>query len=323
MLKEIKLVFQDILFFISGKADLAEEKLDNEKFLYPIDFSYQLKYKDDHFYPLDSSGVPMRELGKLGRYYLFSRIAAYGLVNWNEYKKNFSLKEKQVFLDMATWVCNNSNDGCYRHTFDLAGMKSGWISCISQGELTSLLVRAYFETGEEKFYVAASNSIKSLFINIEDGGVKSYLPDGGSFFEEYPNTSIKHVLNGCLYALTGLIDFIYICKEEALKKECLSLSNEIIVTINSNIYNWNINGWSTYDFMIDENQRRNYNTITYHILHISFLKYILNYSFYYNIVNNDNIIKMIEIWSCSLQSQTKRLSALSNKIIYRIKNGYQ
>lgn len=317
MLKELRLIWKDLFYFISGEADLSEEFLIEKKFLYPINFSYQLKYRSIYFSPLDDSLIPMRELGGLGRFYLYSRIAAYGLVNYNEFVKSGQEDYYVNFIRTANWVVGHTKDGYYRHSIPLAGMNSGWISCISQGELTSLLSRAFFCTNDEIYYNAARKSIAPFFINIENGGVRSTLPNGGFFFEEYPGTSIKHVLNGCLYAIAGIIDFIEICKDEQFKQQCIDLLHSVCASIDQNIDAWNISGWSTYDYY-QKGTAQNYNTVTYHILHISFLKYLLRYSDKY-----ENIRLMLGIWEASLKSPFKRLIALYNKIYYRIKTGYQ
>ncbi len=315
--KSVGLILRDLGFFLAGSADLAAENSKAGPDLYPIDFSYQLARLPTYFSPLDHDGIPLCPIRGLGNRYLFSRIAAYGLVHWNEARKRGNDPAYlRTFLRTAQWVHDRVDNGRYPHDFALAGMSAGWISCISQGELASLLVRAYWHTGERRYLLAAERAVGPLCIPMADGGLLSALPDGSPFFEEYPNSRINLVLNGCLYALVGLLDVTRAAREAGRPSSLEPYAEAVLKSLEKNISHWDEAGWSTYDYKQPGERIHNLNTMTYHVLQTTFLRRIAEQC------RSEPLAIVAERWSRSGKSLRRRLAAFAQKVQYRLKKGY-
>jgi heparosan-N-sulfate-glucuronate 5-epimerase len=314
-IKEINLLVRDITFYFTGKADVSEANWRQDPWLYPLDWTYQLDREADYFMPKDEAGIPLRDFpGSLGKQYLVSRIAGYGFAHWNRScSSDSSTLNHTEFLKIAQWF-SRVPQARYEHHFPIAGMKLPWISCISQGEAASILSRAFIRTGDRAYLAKARQALAPFQVLVDGGGLRSTLPDGQPFLEEYPGTEYRHVLNGCLYALVGLNDYIRAAGEEG--RDHRPLFDSLIEAVASNLAAWNVNGWSVYDYQTKLNSSRNLNTMTYQILQAVFLEYL-------NEMKPDpRLNTMYEAWKQNAGRLPRRLGAFSRKMTYRLTAGW-
>ena len=91
-----------------------------------------------------------------------------------------------------------------------------WYAGITQALIGSTFMRAYLLTQDEKWKKLAYQTLLSLFKPIENGGVFTKTPEGFEWIEEYP-TSKKHpfVLNGFIFTLTSLYEYMILCEKDA------------------------------------------------------------------------------------------------------------
>lgn len=313
-IKEFKLLFRDVMFYMNGRADVAPSAWDKDSWLYPLDWSYQLERESDYFSPKDRAGIPLRDFrGTLGCQYLISRIAGYALALWNRWRTTKNVSDRCAFLQIADWFLL-SDDGRYPHNFPVAGMKVPWISCISQGEAASVLCRAFVETGLIQYLRQAIAAISPMQISIEKGGLQSKLADGRMFLEEYPGTEYQHVLNGCLYAAVGINDVMRLTR--CSNPEFRFLFGNLIDAIGSNISLWDVDGWSTYDYLSASGTTPNLNTMTYQVLQSALLAYLAAAS------DDARLLQMGTRWLQSARTPNKRLNALYRKVLYRFTAGW-
>lgn len=287
------------------------QNYEENKFFYPLDLTSTLNNEQYYYSPKDEQNLPMKFYKSVGIQYNPTRIAAYALANYNLYLKENNKDSLELFIRCANWFLNDKQ-GLYRYNFDWGELKSGWISCMAQGEAISVLVRAYFETNEIKYLEQAIKASKVFNIKIEDGGVLSLL-NNELFFEEYPSKMPTHTLNGFLYGLVGLMELqkFYPQINEEIKVQ------KFIDTINNNINLWNTGNWSLYDLSVGKNNKRNYSTVQYHKIHITFLKYLLNEQY------NDNLKKALDNWEKGYNNFFTRIYALYKKIDFRLSNPAQ
>lgn len=308
--KELVLLIRDIGFYFTGKADVAETSWREDDWLYPLDWSYQLDREQDHFEPKDNNGIPLRQYpGSSEKYYLVSRIAAFGLAHWNLWRLNNSEHNREKFLNVANWL-KEVPDARYEHYMPVAGLDVPWITCIAQGEAASVLSRAFIETHDRSFLVQAQAALAPLMVPVENGGLKDIMPDGRPFLEEYPGTNYRHVLNGCLYASVGIHDVMRTSGENRLEYE--RLFESIIDSIGHHIGAWDVDGWSTYDYPCVRSRARNLNTMTYQLLQTILLKYLAEAS------GDSRLSGMGFKWQTSADSLPPRMKALYNKVKYRV-----
>ncbi|HET8721210.1 MAG TPA: D-glucuronyl C5-epimerase family protein, partial [Nitrospira sp.] len=179
----------------------------------------------------------------------------------------------------------------------------------AQGEGVSILTRAHLLTGKRHYLDLAVQAITPFHNSIAAGGVRSRLPDGSTFLEEYPEPEAHHVLNGYLYAIIGLLDLRRVGCTKAVDGLLIGADE----ALGNNIHLWDANGWSIYDLHNLNGGARNYCTAAYHNLHATQLQIVGE------ALGNDRVINMADKWSRSSRHPVRRLRAAAGKIAYRLR----
>nr|CAG4635983.1 EOG090X0272 [Eubosmina coregoni]SVE69666.1 EOG090X0272 [Eubosmina coregoni] len=96
-----------------------------------------------------------------------------------------------------------------------ADLAPGWYSAMGQGQAMSLLMRAYFRSGQRQYLEAAINGMKPFSVPSSEGGVRAYFLNQYPFYEEYPTIPPSFVLNGFIYSLIGLYDVMSLAPKES------------------------------------------------------------------------------------------------------------
>ena len=280
--------------------------------LYPLDLDFTLDDLKFHYLPFDSDGIPLITYKSIGEQYNATRIASYCLANYNRYKMKCCNKSFENFLNASSWFSDHDN-GLFYYNFNWNDLVKPWISCMSQGEAISVLVRLYRETSNNKFLELASAATKPFYLSINNSGLLTQLPDGSPFLEEYPSLSTRHVLNGFLYALVGMIELNLLIDDDRLNR----LINELVLTLENNISHWSVGKWSLYEYK-SSSGIYNYSTPAYHNLHITLLSFIIS-----NFNSYTSIESTIDQWTSSKLSFYTRIIALFSKTKFRIYNKTQ
>lgn len=303
-------IYQDVEKYFTGTRDFSY--LDSFKSgCYPIDLAFTLENETFYFTPKDRDGIPYKVYASVGEQYNPTRVAAYGLAHFNRYVLHGDEESKEKFLKCASWFLSNTQ-ARYQYHFDWIDLKAPWISCMAQGEAASVLIRAYKLTGENKYLVQAEKSLAPLFLPIIDGGVRSVLPDGSIFVEEYPSAKPTHVLNGFLYALIGLGEYTDATGSQVHQE----LFDNLVRSLCKNIDIWCYAHWSLYEDRGKANGL-NFCTPSYHNLQITQLKWLSKR------VYSPDIQHVIENWEKGLSSFFMRVFSLFGKVYFRIKNKAQ
>jgi heparosan-N-sulfate-glucuronate 5-epimerase len=208
------------------------------------------------------------------------------------------MKEEKIFGEKfkicVDWAYENQlSNGSWSNFFH--DQPNAPYSSMAQGEGASLLIRAYVEFNEERYLTAAKKAINFMLIPLEDGGTTIYSNDD-IFFQEFTNKPT--VLNGWIFSLFGLYDYIKIVYDERL----MNIYNCSIKTMVKHIGEFDNGYWSKYD---------NVNMITspfYHKLHIAQLKVM------YDITGESIFLEYAEKWSAYNNNTLNRLSAFIVKV---------
>ena len=112
---------------------------------------------------------------------------------------------------------------------------------MAQGEGASLLIRAYCQTKKEKYLEAARKALNLMLKSTENGGTTIHYQEQAILLEY---TNRKAVLNGWIFALFGLFDYVILTKEETFYKETL---NHSLYTLEKLLPQFSKNYWSMYD----------------------------------------------------------------------------
>ncbi|ABS52173.1 D-glucuronyl C5-epimerase family protein [Campylobacter hominis] len=188
---------------------------------YPLVNSNIEKFKN---YSLDNKGIPLTEWGGDKIYYpiAISQIALYYYAHFYE---TGDLNSKKYFLNLAKWLLDNFKDNgdwggvyCYNELYGSGyNLPNPWLSAMSQGFILSVFYEAYILTDKIDYLHMAEKVLNSFDIYSENGGFKS---DWGTgiWYDEYPTSPKKHVLNGFIFSLAGLYDYYTYTNSDKAKK---------------------------------------------------------------------------------------------------------
>lgn len=172
----------------------------------------------------DAQGIPLLNFNGQKIYYpiTISQVALHFYAHYYETKNENS---KNEFLKYAQWMKDNFQDngtwgGWYCHD-PLHGsayhLKDVWMSAMSQGFGLSVMVEAFELTQDNTYLTLAKKALNSFEVSVADDGIQS---SWGTtmWYDEYPTTPEKHVLNGFIFSLAGLYNYYTYTKSLKAKK---------------------------------------------------------------------------------------------------------
>lgn len=226
---------------------------------------------------LDSNGVFLQEWNQQKTYHPVA-IAQYGL---NMYSNYVETKEK-IYLEEAKNQANyfvqniDINTGMFFYDFDFQvggtnqTLCAPWGSAMAQGQVLSLLARIYYLTKEEEYLHTIMHSMKSLQIDIKDGGLRERF-FGYPVYEEYPTEIPNYTLNGFMFTLIGL----YEAWETTGNEMAYQLYREGFVTLRFMLPFYDTRGVSLYHLgHLFERDLQPHISTSYHKLHVQELRVI-------------------------------------------------
>lgn len=179
---------------------------------YPFDWTDL----EDFNYPKDGNGLPLVEVvGYSGLHHNPITIAQFGLYNL----QRFTQTNDTEFWDKARiciqWFADNFREwrkdvGAWVYEFGLYfyGPEAPWISGMAQAQAISLLLRGYQVEPDQKWLALTRKAFNAFLRTVEDGGVVAHFQDGTPVFEEFTTLPPSLVLNGHMFALLGLYDYM-------------------------------------------------------------------------------------------------------------------
>jgi heparosan-N-sulfate-glucuronate 5-epimerase len=295
--------------FITTLVGTSEYNLNSKSFItdaYFMDYSFALKNEAKHYNPKDVNGIPLSNYLNSGKSYNPTRIASFCLAQFQRFLVEGAIVNKKIFLKVADWF-TRFDDGKFIYTIPYGELTPPWMSCMSQGQGISVLVRAYNLTKEEKYLKIAKKAIIPFIEDIDKGGLRSKIENKFDFLEEFPFKKPRHVLNGFIYAIVGIYE-LSLVSEDVEKK--VKLDNLVKSASNFNL--WCSDNWSTYDLHKSTKGRRNTATIIYQNVHITQFKYLEKIFPGYDF--GDFASRLEQYY----KNIFLRFNALKNKILYRI-----
>lgn len=219
-------------------SDLISEKLGEYYFLFednPDKLNKLISGFDQNGIPINKAYVDVEN--PKTHYYPIS-IGQYGLALFNKYIRTNDKTTREHFLRIADWFLENRIEETKLGTYWLTNVpkpeykiESAWKSAFTQSRAISILLRAWQMTSDDKYFDAAESSLTIFSFDIKDGGV-TVKSDFGNIYEEYVASEPTMVLDGHIFSLFGLFDFIRATKIDYVK------SNEFAIRL----FNEGING---------------------------------------------------------------------------------
>jgi heparosan-N-sulfate-glucuronate 5-epimerase len=243
---------------------------------YPIDYS--VDKIPNKYGPLDGDGLPLFDSRilrlSLGYIYHPMVILQYGLAHFELALRGESAAKDTVYR-CTKWLEDHAIEEpskrflVWYYYFPLKSLPEHplpWFSGMQQGQALSLLVRAYQNTKSLRTAITAQQAAQSFLYNISEGGVMSRTIQGNGFIEEYAFRPASHVLNGCLYALVGLHDYLTVFPDARLQNVLEQTTRGVIEVLPDYDLGW----WSRYSLGL----RWNMATPYYHSIHVALLRYL-------------------------------------------------
>jgi hypothetical protein len=186
----------------------------------------------------DNNGVPLNksyiDVQSTNLHYYPISIGQYGLAIFNRWIKNNHSKDLEIFSSINRWFVENViHDellGAYWLTevpkpeFKIT---TPWKSAFTQSRAISVLLRGWQMTRESNYLKLASKALIPFTIPIESGGVAVDLTEEMAFYEEYVAEKPTRILDGAMFSLFGVYDFIRATKELKEWEESHQLAKEI------------------------------------------------------------------------------------------------
>lgn len=280
--------YRDIV--LKSQDEFRRLKLDPSKSFvqYSADGSYMryeatYSYRESDRRKFDEEGLPIVKYGDSFQYNPVSiaqfALAQYGdALSGDESAKKLFLKASDFLIQMQ------DNGGALRYWFEWRYYLTkevyapGWISGMAQGQALSALSRAFFLTGNERYYRAAQNAFRFLITPKDKGGPMSTLADLHPslnefiFFEEYLSTPNNYTLNGYLFTLVGIYDYLQLLKRigknDNIVKWYFDKGIETLVHI---LPYYDLNGFTCYDLGHYFFKKKPHIGVRYHSIHIYLL----------------------------------------------------
>ena len=141
-----------------------------------------------------------------------------------------------------------------------------WQSAFAQSRGISILLRAFQLTGQERFAEMAEKALLPFSEPSHKGGVTSFT-SWGPFYEEYTAQVPTLVLNGMIFSLCGLKDFVRVFPDNRLARRLFA---EGIDTLEKILPEYNLGFWSRYNLCrAGWYPETDPATITYQHLHVT------------------------------------------------------
>ncbi|GGB60542.1 D-glucuronyl C5-epimerase family protein [Shewanella inventionis] len=252
---------------------------------------------------VDQNGIIKNKLTSGDLIYFPIAIAQKALGHYDKFIRDGLEDDKCHVINYADFLIKLMTD---------KGLVSNWhlqnravlnnYSAMAQGEVISVLCRAFILTSNEKYLSSATLASQCL---LSESDLKLLVTiDSFSLLSEMPNDEGNVILNGCFFSLWGLIDLNRVNPSKVLTDKV----DYYIFSLKKSIEKFDIGYWSLYDL------NGALASPFYHRLHINQLKamsLITGDSYFLNVANK---------WSKYEKNKFYYFKALSIKSIQKLKS---
>jgi len=201
-------------------------------------------------------------------------IGQMGIAVFHTYLQTKSEHDKDRFLKFAEWFTDESNMDTDEHLgvrwlthvpLPQYNNPGPWQSAFSQSRGLSILLRAYQLSGKKHYAEIAEKALKAFTVPVADGGVCA-ITQWGPFYEEYTAAFPTLVLNGMIFSLCGVYDFVRVFPENPIASK---IYDDGIRTLENILPQYDLGYWSKYNLCADEGYpKTDPATIAYQRLHV-------------------------------------------------------
>lgn len=212
---------------------------------------------------LDSNGIPINTTVSGINTYFPITIFQYGLGLYDLYLLKHNNQYLEKFMNIADWALSNQKaNGMWECMSNIGDTKHLSQSSMCQSEGASVLIRAFVNTKDKKYYNAATNAINFMLLSVKQGGTCYYRNENQPIFQEYVSEDNLSVLNGWIFSIFGLFDYTLINKDKKYK----TILDNTVKCLASELDKYDRKFWSNYD------QKKTIASPAYNNLHIKQLR---------------------------------------------------
>jgi|GEM_PF-5016046 len=160
----------------------------------------------------------------LGWQYNPVTVSQYALCLYDEYRTENNETKKNRFLKAVEWLSDYKvmiNDHAaslpYYFPNNMYALEAPWYSGMAQGQAVSVFLRAYELTDNDHFIAYAEEILNFMLLSIEEGGTLVRTPEGLPWIEECTTKEPSLILNGHLYALIGLAEYLKLTNNKSYR----------------------------------------------------------------------------------------------------------
>jgi len=211
----------------------------------------------------DQNGIPLNTLTTGARVYFPVLLCQKALGHWDRWLMQDGVADQQEFLKLACWLKERQDCMGGWDTHGPLGQPPQYrYSAMTQGEAISVLVRAYSTTADAAFERASKSAMNLMMRPIEEGGVCSYEVQD-VFLEECPGSPRDTVLNGWIFSLFGVHDYLLLFPDH----EARALYANTCASLARHLHTYDAGFWSYYSI-----RTKRLASPFYHNLHINQLR---------------------------------------------------
>lgn len=176
--------------------------------------------------------------------------AQYALASYNYFLSKGDPKYHEAFLQQAEYLISSAqivgNAAVWPYDFGYAPyqLDAGWWSGLAQGQVLSVLVRRYVESPSPKLKELMRQAIEPMMLDRKDGGLLARTPEGGVWIEEYPSKEPSLVLNGFVFAIIGLADYLRAVPDDV---EVSNFNSQLLSSLKLSLDKYEFDDWLAYD----------------------------------------------------------------------------
>lgn len=259
------------------------------------------------FWPgaVDGCGLPLNNIdGRL--VYWPTTVFQKGLAHWDLALRGGPNRQAHLcrFDAIVQWVlATQDKSGGWAYPIPLHRYALSKYSCIAQGQAVSALVRSALVSGESDCLRAARKGLSAMLKPILEGGCAIYEGDLLRL-EEYPSPDENTVLNGWIFGLYGIYDYLLAVKDAELQE----ILDATLRTLALRLTIFDCGFWSQYD------AAGNLASPFYHDLHIAQLSALAR-TFLPHRSKFEDMANRFETYS---RSHIKRSCAVARKVVQKL-----
>jgi heparosan-N-sulfate-glucuronate 5-epimerase len=257
---------------------------------------------------IDENGIPINTLTSGKTAYLPVLLCQKALGHWDLWLTRADQEDRRQFLKIAAWLTGSQDAVGGWDTFGALGKPAQYrYSAMTQGEAISVMVRAHSLTNDPAYETGCRRAMGLMRKPVQDGGVCWY-EAGQVFLEEFPGPQRDTVLNGWIFALFGVYDFLLRFSDQ----EVQTLYEITCASLIRSVPEFDAGFWSYYS-----SGSKRMASPFYHELHLSQLQAIQQ------ITREPSMRLRLEAWTRYANSKPCRCRALIIKGFQKIKEPYQ